>query len=82
MDIPFAVTIGMFGLGMILVLYGTVTRNRWGINMEEVNCPRCYKPMPRIRQPKSLSQTLWGGWTCEHCGCQVDKWGHEVGSRT
>ena len=21
---------------------------------------------------------MWGGWTCRHCGCELDKWGQEV----
>jgi len=78
MDISFFVTVSVLALGMVLVVFGTVTRNRWGINMEQVNCPQCSQPMPRIRRPKSLSQTLWGGGTCEHCGCEVDKWGRDI----
>ena len=41
MDISFFVTVSVLALGMVLVVFGTVTRNRWGINMEQVNCPRC-----------------------------------------
>lgn len=65
-------------IGLLLVAYGTVAKNRWGINLQPVNCPACGSPMPRVRKPKSLSQTLWGGGTCEKCGFEVDKWGRQV----
>jgi hypothetical protein len=63
-------------LGVLLVALGTITRNRWGINPKPVNCPACGSAIPRVRQPKSLKQALWGGSTCEKCGCEMDKWGH------
>ena len=28
-------------IGALLVVYGTVVKNRWGINLGDVNCPRC-----------------------------------------
>lgn len=62
-------------LGIPLVVFGTVTRNRWGINTKPVNCPACGTPMPQVRQPKSLRQALWGGGRCGKCGCEMDKWG-------
>ncbi len=65
-------------IGLVLVAYGAVAKNRWGINLKPVNCPVCNFPMPQIREPKSLQQKLWGGWTCEKCGCEVDKWGRQL----
>ena len=65
-------------LGILLVAFGTITRNRWGINAKPVNCPACAAPIPRVRQPKSLKQTVWGGGTCEKCGCEMDKWGRLI----
>ena len=62
-------------IGILLVAFGTVTKNRWGINTKLVNCPACGCPMPQVRQPKSIKQTLWGGGTCGKCGCEMDKWG-------
>src|ERR1700722_20571983 len=41
-------------LGILLVAFGTATRNRWGINPESVNCPACGSPVPHVRRPKSL----------------------------
>jgi hypothetical protein len=65
-------------LGVLLVAFGTITKNRWGINAKPVNCPACGFPIPRVRQPKSLRQALWGGGTCEKCGCEMDKWGRLI----
>jgi hypothetical protein len=56
--------------------FGQSMWSRWGINT--VNCPRCNRLMPTIRKPKSMSQAMWGGWTCEQCGCVMDRWGHET----
>lgn len=77
-DIGFIVVTLVLVIGIILVVIGTITKNRWGLNFDEVNCPSCNRPMPRIRSPRNLSQILWGGGTCENCGCEVDKWGREV----
>jgi len=65
-------------LGLALAL-GTRARDKWGINLKPVHCPACRSPMPQIRRPKSLRQALWGGGTCERCGCQLDKWGRRIG---
>ena len=61
-------------VGGLLVAFGTVTKNQWGINTRPVNCPACGCTVPHVRQPKSIRQELWGGWTCEKCGCEMDKW--------
>jgi len=68
--------------GVMLVLYGTSVRNRWGINAKAVHCPHCDTPAPRVRIPKGLREFLWGGWTCTACGTRVDKWGREEGHRS
>jgi len=68
----------LFGVGAALVAYGTLAENRWGINTDPVFCPRCKAPLPKLREPGSLRQALWGGWTCPVCGAGVDKWGREV----
>jgi hypothetical protein len=71
-------TASVLFVGLLLVAVGTVTKNRWGINVQPVNCPDCGSPMPQVRQPKSLRQTLWGGGTCTRCGCEMDKWGRKL----
>jgi hypothetical protein len=53
-------------------------RARWGLGaLSGTKCPRCSAPMPMLRKPASLQETLWGGWTCPQCGCKVDKYGKE-----
>jgi ribosomal protein L37AE/L43A len=51
-----------------------------GIGSISHRCPRCHAELPRFRIPKSFRQALLGGWTCSHCGCEVDRHGlsHEV----
>jgi hypothetical protein len=72
------VLFGVLTVGMALVIFGTVARNRWGINLDGVSCPRCNTPLPKVREPRSLQQALWGGGTCPNCGAEVDKWGRDV----
>ena len=67
----------VFGGGALVVRDSFRRAGRWGINVRRVVCPQCEQPMPRIRAPKTLSQSLWGGSTCT-CGCEVDKWGREL----
>ena len=40
------------------------------VNLKKVNCPDCGAEQPKIRKPKNLRQVLWGGNTCENCGCE------------
>jgi hypothetical protein len=73
-----------FGLllsGALLVALGTVTKNRWGLNLDSTLCPSCKVPMPHIRKPQSLKHALWGGNICKQCGTESDKWGRQVPSR-
>ncbi len=69
---------GLLSAGILLVAYGTFAKNRWGINLQPVSCPRCKRPLPPVRKPQMLRQSLWGGWTCAACRAEVDKWGREV----
>jgi len=38
-------------------------------------CPECHTPAPQYRKANSWRQALWGGWTCENCGCDMDRRG-------
>jgi len=78
MNVVFVVAMALLFVGILLVAVGTVTKNGWGINLDPVNCPACGCPMPQVRQPKTLRQKLWGGGTCEKCGCEMDKWGRMI----
>jgi hypothetical protein len=59
-------------------VYGTLAKNKWGINLRPVSCPRDGTRVPVRREPRSLQQALWGNRTCPVCGIEVDKWGREV----
>lgn len=82
MNVLFIVLMSAVLTGVALVAYGTIAKNRWGLNVQKVNCPRCGQPMPVKREPVSRNQRLWGGWTCTTCGCDMDKWGRESFSTT
>lgn len=56
---------------LVAVIYGTLAKNRWGINLGSVSCPRCNTLLPQVRKPPSLQQSMWGGCTCPDCGVEV-----------
>jgi hypothetical protein len=74
------VMVGLCLIVWILIAYGTHAKTNWGINKHPVFCPRCNTQLPAVRQPQSLRQAMWGGWTCMVCGIEVDKWGRELAS--
>jgi hypothetical protein len=76
--IGFFVLVGILLVGLVLVAHGTAAKNRWGMNLEPVHCPRCDERPPRGRRPHTLREMLWGGWTCRSCGCPIDKWGRQM----
>jgi hypothetical protein len=64
------------------LLFGGAVWSRWhaqrrGIGMFGAVCPRCAEPLPTIRKATSWREALWGGWTCQNCGCKVDRYGRE-----
>ncbi|KAA0087057.1 hypothetical protein CIW52_04135 [Mycolicibacterium sp. P9-64] len=67
-----------FGLGVLLIVYGTIVKNNWGINLRRVACPGCGAEMGRVRMPNSGRQAMWGGYTCPTCQCEMDKWGRRT----
>jgi hypothetical protein len=75
------VIFGLLGIGVVLLIHGTVAKTGWGINLEPVSCPRCHALFPQMREPNNIRQALWGGGTCATCGAEVDKWGREVAAR-
>jgi hypothetical protein len=68
----------VLAVGLALVIHGTLVKNRLGINLDSVSCPRCNTVLPQVRKPRSLQQSMWGGCTCPNCGVEIDKWGREV----
>ena len=67
------------GLGLIAaiatLILGAIYKTRFGINLGKAECSKCGRAAPAVRVPKTTYETLWGGWTCEKCGQQNDKWG-------
>ena len=73
-----AIALLLLAPGLYLIVRDTARRQgRWGINSRRMACPRCATKAPPFRIPSSLTELLWGGFTCRHCGCKVDKWGVE-----
>jgi hypothetical protein len=48
-------------VGGVLVIVGTLKKNRWGINTDRLICPNCGNPLVRVRKPKTTAQVFWGG---------------------
>ncbi len=61
--------------GVLILYFGIKKKNRFGINISPPQCPECGQQAPSIRKPKNLGQVLWGGFTCNKCGAEIDKWG-------
>jgi hypothetical protein len=74
-----AVVFGLCMIGVLLVIFGTIFKTRWGINFRwSGECPACHNHRNMVRIPRNLRQALWGGGTCTHCGLEVDKWNRPV----
>lgn len=74
---------GIIGLLLVVGIAALVKstmgkKGKWGVNLKSTFCPACNTPAPTIRKPASVQEALWGGWTCSHCGCKIDKWGKEI----
>ena len=65
---------GLFGAIGFLVI-GTIFKLPFGINIGGADCAECGEKAPIVRAPNDLYEVLWGGWTCQNCGCRNDKWG-------
>jgi hypothetical protein len=65
------VAVGLF------LQHQTKIKSRWGLGALRPTCPRCGTGFPMIRKPTSSEEAMWGGWTCQNCGCKVDKYGNE-----
>lgn len=77
--IIFSILFILFLGGLCLVIRDSYRKEgRWGIDLKLIVCPRCGATAPAFRKPTSLRQFLWGGWTCNKCGCEIDKWGKEI----
>ena len=43
-------------------------------------CWECGIRLPKLRAPTSLRQALWGGFTCQNCGTELDASGQKIRS--
>lgn len=50
---------------------------KFGVNFKTVHCPECGTEQPRVRKPQDREEFLWGGSTCQKCGCKMDKYGEK-----
>ncbi|HEY5065427.1 MAG TPA: hypothetical protein VIJ04_11485 [Xanthobacteraceae bacterium] len=79
MEILAIVIIVVFGAIGAFIWQQTKAKGRWGLgSVGGTNCPRCGTRLLAIRKPTSMQEFLWGGSTCSHCGCKVDKYGREI----
>ena len=72
--------LGLLAVTLLLLLKFWPKSGKLGINLNEVVCPECNEPAPKVRKPKNKRQLLWGGWSCEKCGTEMDKYGTKVNS--
>jgi hypothetical protein len=78
MMIQLTVIFGFLAAASALVIYGTIVKNKWGINTGDIHCPHCGAPLSKGDWQQSRRQRMWGGCVCSGCGSEVDKWGREL----
>lgn len=44
----------------------------FAMSRKPVKCPSCGREQPKVRQPRTLDQAMWGGYTCQGCGAELD----------
>lgn len=54
------------GVGAVAVLL------LFAMSRKPVKCPNCGREQPKMRSPTSLNQAMWGGYTCQACGTEMD----------
>lgn len=64
-------------LCMVLILWGTVSKNAWGLNLRKLVCPRCIHTVPRGAGLIGAWRFFAGRATCPNCHTLVNKWGRE-----
>ena len=77
----FADIVGYATLPLALIVFFIIksrNKSKFGLNFSRVYCPSCQTKQPIIRMPQNERQTLYGGWTCEKCKTEMDKYGQVV----
>ena len=49
----YIIVVALFVLGACLVIYGTIVKNRWGVNFRRLSCPNCGTQMAQVRAPSA-----------------------------
>ena len=63
-------------LGVVLVAREAARRRgSWWAVFDRSRCRGCGEPSPIYRWPQGVSQAVLGGWTCQSCGLECDRWG-------
>lgn len=65
-------------LMVVMIVQSTQRKGKLGINVRREDCPKCGLKLPMVRRPTSARQAMWGGWTCQGCGAELDKWGQII----
>lgn len=69
--------IGMSIAVTIVALMAMAVKMQRAVNAKG-GCPDCATPVPLYRRPTSVRQALWGGWTCDRCGTEMDRLGDRL----
>jgi hypothetical protein len=72
---------GLIGGAVIGVVVGVVVGLSllvYALLQKAKECPECGAPIPKVRKPANRRQMLWGGWTCDECGCEMDRRGRRA----
>ncbi|MEQ1779969.1 MAG: hypothetical protein ABMA14_01315 [Hyphomonadaceae bacterium] len=56
--------VGGIGAAVVLLLFA--------MSRKPLKCPSCGREQPKVRSPASMNQAMWGGYTCQGCGAEMD----------
>lgn len=56
--------VGGVGAAVVLLLFA--------MSRKPVKCPSCGREQPKMRKPANMQQAMWGGYTCQGCGAEMD----------
>ena len=48
------------------------------IGRKNIICPKCKTPFQLGTSKRNFHQIMWGGWTCQKCGSEIDRKGNLV----
>ena len=66
---------------LVVMIYFVRRKHQYrGIGLFGAVCPRCASRLSKDREAASFWEAVSGGWTCQKCGCKIDKYGRERAS--